>query len=238
MEAHQLGTTMKTEVQQIIATAMMLAKVNHYAQINWDPGWDPGRDPGWDSGLSILAVIFFVILAEMLAEILSDILAKILGEIFSEIQANVSSKILSNILGYPGCDLSRDLTWKFGVDSNGLLISKGLFSQKTNGKFLHFQVRFSGELKTLKFPFEINWPLPKSWDPKSFCYILGLRFCVLKGNDGSSNNRRPVATTTTENPVLTRLLASQVDTVTDFSTELDIKPYMPLLSGKKHFFFH
>merc|ERR1711997_1269602 len=37
----------------------------------------------------------------------------------------------------------------------------------------------------------------------------GLRFCVLKGNDGSSNNRRPVATTTTENPVLTRLLASQ-----------------------------
>ena len=68
-------------------------------------------------------MIFFVILAEMLAEILSDILAKILGEIFSEIQANVSSKILSNILGYSGCDFSRDLTWKFGVDSNGLLIS-------------------------------------------------------------------------------------------------------------------
>lgn len=37
----------------------------------------------------------------------------------------------------------------------------------------------------------------------------GLRFCVLKGNDGSSNNRRPFATTTTENPVLNRLLASQ-----------------------------
>ena len=43
---------MKTEVQQITATAMMLAKVNHYAQINWNPGrdsgWHPGWDPGWD----------------------------------------------------------------------------------------------------------------------------------------------------------------------------------------------
>ena len=42
---------MKIEVQQITATAMMLAKVNHYTQINLNPGWDPGWDHGWDPAL-------------------------------------------------------------------------------------------------------------------------------------------------------------------------------------------
>ena len=57
----------------------------------------------------------------------------------------------------------------------------------------------------------LAYTLPKSWDSAPCHYILGLRFCVLKSNDGSSTNRRPV---TTENPVLKasaikRLLASQ-----------------------------
>ena len=74
----------------------------------------------------------------------------------------------------------------------GQLISKGLFGLPKNerkisatvgwGKNLHFQVQFLGELKLLKFPFEINWPLAaRAWAGlhRTIYSILGLLKIVL-----------------------------------------------------------
>ena len=65
----------------------------------------------------------------------------------------------------------REIVWKI-LQCKDQLISKGLFGffnspkERTKnfcpsrlGQQLTFQVRFLGELKTLKFPFEINWSL-------------------------------------------------------------------------------